>query len=74
MSTATVNTRSETPRRELPWRRRGEAGFDKPTLPVLSVVICCYFSVSLSLLAPSCGNFQPPSKGLGMIFMRSLPA
>ncbi|MBF1737407.1 MAG: carbohydrate ABC transporter permease, partial [Trueperella pyogenes] len=33
MSTATVNTRSETPRRELPWRRRGEAGFDKPTLP-----------------------------------------
>ena len=42
--------------------------------PVLSVVICCYFSVSLSLLAPSFGNFQPPSKGLGMIFMRSLPA
>lgn len=33
MSNATVNTRSETPRRELPWKRRGEAGFDKPTLP-----------------------------------------
>lgn len=34
MSTATIsNTVQVKPKREFPWRRRGEAGFDKPTLP-----------------------------------------
>lgn len=65
MSTATVNTRSETPRRELPWARRGEQVLTNNASPVLSVVICCYFSVSLSLLAPFLWELNLPQRAWG---------